>query len=135
MDVTRLEYGRYRSRGHYLSERQKHKYFHKVLEAYAAIRELPPVIAINYDPEARSQKLTADSIHYLADVELATKKALKTPELFARWKALVNEQPIGPELKARIVSACGEEYIRRKLTPVDYFRHIKTRPDRRRTAA
>jgi hypothetical protein len=132
--VIALERGRFRSRRHYLNERQNHKYFWKVIQGYVTTRELSPITAINYDPERHPLKLGLDGIHYIADVELATKKALKSPELFARWQALVDDHLIGPEVKARIVSLCGAEYMRRELAPADYFKVIKKGRMRRAAA-
>jgi hypothetical protein len=123
--------GRYRSHGHYVSERQKRLYFQRVIAGYRATRELSPIVAINYDPELHPHKLGPETIHFLTDIELATKKAVKTQELFRQWQALVDEKPVDPAIAARITSACGAEYMKRKLTPSDYFRHIKTRPERR----
>ena len=134
MDHAIFERGVFRSRAHFLTEHRKASYFDKVIEAYRTTRELSPVVAMTYDPERHPLKLGPDGIHYIADIELATKKALKTPELFARWQALVDDQLIGPEVKARIVSLCGAEYIRRELMPSDYFRVIK-KGRNRRTAA
>jgi hypothetical protein len=79
--------------------------FMRVVKTYAAIKELPTVAAINYDAEApsRSKILTVNGIHFIADVERVTERALKNaPLLQVGWFALAKDKPISPTIARQV---------------------------------
>lgn len=128
-----LEQGHYRSHSHYQRERFWKRYFNVVLDGYREVKSLAPIIAANPDPAAIRRKLTPDALHFIADIENATKKALKDADLFRSWQALANEEDVESRIVAQIISRCSPFYIARELAPIDYFRTIKKRPERRKT--
>ena len=134
-DAIPDEQGHFRSHSHYQRERFKKRYFDAVIDGYREVKSLSPTIAANPDPQAIRRKLTPAAIEFIADVELATRRALQDADLFRSWQALVEEEVIEPLLKAWIVSRCSPMYIARRLAPADYFVTIKRRPERQRTAA
>lgn len=112
----------FRSARHLERTQQNKRYFEKVIKAYAEFREFQPVVAIDYDPLARSKKLHPAIIHFLADVDMATKRVLKKRELFRQWELLVAGEEIKPSIAAEIISKCGRIYKNRGLAPLDYWR-------------
>jgi len=114
--------GKFRSRRHYERTEQNRQYFRSVADTYLQFSEYAPVVALNYDPIASSKKLTADIIHFLCDVEVATKKVLKTPEALEQWKALIEGGKLSPQLSASIVNRCARIYRLKGLAPYHYFR-------------
>lgn len=129
-----FDVGIFESRSDYHRQRNARQYFYGVARAYIDIRNTPPLTAINYDPLIKNPKLGADLIHFIADVELATRKALgKNPELFDQWKRLVSGENV-PNA-ASIINRCARLYQARQLVPELYFRVIKKgRSDRRPSA-
>lgn len=109
------------------TEQQKRsRVFHQVTQAYVDIRSLSPIVAVNYDDEAKpNRKLNADVIHFICDVESATRKALDNDaNLLEQWDRLVYQEAQVPNA-AKIASRCGRMYQKRLLAPHEYFRHIK----------
>lgn len=95
-----------------------------VIEGYARIRQLEPVVASNPDPDPikRSEKLTYNLIDFCADVELATEKALANqPELQRVWFAIALEKPVAANLRNKVLQACGRVYVGRGLEPWKYW--------------
>ena len=121
------------------SERFRAAYFNKVIEGYASCRELPPVVAIQYDDtQPVNPKLTPQIIEYLVDVEHATHAALDHLGLFPTWEQMLNCETVPINKRAQVTDRCARVYIRRKLQPFDYFRPAKVRmhrPEHKRTAA
>ena len=102
--------------GHYLST------FRDVVATYAAIKQLPPIAAMNIDPDSTaSDRLTPNAIHYLCDVELITSKTLTDPEEQATWFALATEDEVDDKLAFRVQVKCGRVYAARGLHPKKYF--------------
>lgn len=126
--------GKFRSNRHHERTRANHRYFESVIETYRQFREYSPVVAVNYDPTAHSKKLVPAVINFLADVDLATKKVLKTDELLRLWQALVDEQPVLAEAAASIAHRCARIYRARGLAPYHYFRVLRE-PVQRSAAA
>jgi len=123
------------SQTRYERERDLRDYFWTVVNAYQQTCELSPLVAANPDPAIRPTKLCVDGIHYIADVELATRKALaKNPELIAQWETLVSGQ--NTPNSGSIIRRCARVYRARRLAPISYFRHVKKgRADRRPSVA
>lgn len=119
-----LETGVFESHTAYEKQHSAKTYFKQVIEAYNEIGLLSPIVAINPDPLAKSTKLDVYGIHFLADVELATKKALgHNTTLIEQWQRLINGETV--ENAAAIMSRCGRLYKARQLAPFLYFRFIK----------
>lgn len=107
-------------------ERQRgaRRCFKQVVEAYVNARNTPPIVAISYDPSRRNHKLDAHTIHYLCDVENASRQALgKSRELFHQWQRLVRGEDV-PNANS-IITRCGRLYQARQLAPHLYFRTVK----------
>jgi hypothetical protein len=123
--------GVYTSHASYERQREAKSYFERVIKGYRHIRLLSPIVSINCDPLAKSTKLDVAGIHFLADVALATRKALNNdPQLLDQWEQLMDGQDV-PNASS-IVRRCASVYERRKLAPSTYFRTIKEgRRDRR----
>ncbi len=117
--------GTFKSHEHYEKSKAKRTYFQQVTEAYSEFREYSPVVACNYDPASPSKKLTHSLIHFLADVDIATKAALETPELIRQWESLISGEQVAPEVAAFIIVRCARVYQARKLAPYLYFRTLK----------
>jgi hypothetical protein len=106
-------------------QRKRTRIFYLVTQAYADIRSLSPIVAFSYDDEKTNRKLNADSIHFIADVESATRKALNdNPALIEQWERIIQQKRQVPNASS-IVSRCGRLYQIRKLNPRDYFITIK----------
>jgi hypothetical protein len=124
--------GVYESRHEYEQEVKDGKYFWQVINAYRAMREMSPLAAINYDPFSKQKKLVIPLVVFLADVDIVTRKTLKTPELLKQWKKLVAGEEIPQAAIAKIIGKCARTYKQAGLAPVSYFKHIKVgRKDRR----
>ena len=96
-----------------------------VIGAYRNTRELCPIAAFEIDPDAvsRSKRLTIDGIHHMADIEIATTKALAgEPEVQKAWFALALGEPVEPKLERRVVERCGPIYTARGLAPWIYYK-------------
>lgn len=98
-----------------------------VAKTYKHIRNLEPVVAINYnDEEPPNEKLTYDSINFLVDVDNATQKAIgNDPFLYAEWVKLVNGEEVNSGLISRLANKLGRCFEARELHPGKYFRTIK----------
>jgi hypothetical protein len=114
--------------------RDLRSYFWRVVTGYRSVSELSPVVAMAWDPCQAPKKLGVDGIHYLADIQLATEKALNgNAELLDQWQCLVNGE--NTPNSASIINRCGRLYKSRRLAPSSYLRFIKQgRPDRRAAA-
>src|SRR5581483_11270054 len=121
------EQQQYKSHKHFEQEQQRKKYFQHVIDAYLQFQECSPLVAIDYDPQSRRTKRTPAIIHFLADVEIATRRTLKSPELYEKWFALIQDQQIEPAVAKRIVSMCSRIYMQRRLAPFHYFRNDTAR--------
>jgi hypothetical protein len=119
-----LETGVYGSHTEYERQRNARHYFKRVIEAYIDVQNTPCIAATSYDPFVRNPKLGADLIHYIVDVENASKKALgNSPSLFEQWQRMVDGESVTNA--ASIVARCARLYQARQLAPTDYFRVIK----------
>jgi|SRR5215831_6482450 len=116
------EIGVFKNHQHYESERKKRRYFEQVIIGYTRACETEPLVARNYDSHARTNKRGLSSSHYIADVEIATRRVLKTKALLSAWEALVAGDHIEPHLAARIIAACFRIYAARRLAPHEYFK-------------
>jgi hypothetical protein len=98
-----------------------------VAKTYNHIRNLEPIVAINYnDEEPPNAKLNYDSIAYLIDVDNAVQKSISNdPSLYAEWLKLVNGEAVGSGLISRLANKLGRCFEARELHPVKYFRTIK----------
>jgi hypothetical protein len=99
--------------------------FRAVVRAYVETRERAPIAAFEIDPDAvsMSKRLTIDGIHHMADIEIATTKALvDEPELQRAWFALALGEPVEPKLERRVVERCGPIYTARGLAPWIYYK-------------
>jgi hypothetical protein len=103
-------------------EQRDSRYFSAVIKGYQVLAENQPLVAVNYDPQGVRHKLTPDVVNFLADVEMATERALKTPELLKLWKAVVAEEQVATSAIRRIARLCGRLYRSRGLAPIDYWR-------------
>jgi hypothetical protein len=111
--------------------------FMRVVKTYAAIKELPTVAAINYDAEApsRSKILTVNGIHFIADVERVTERALKNaPLLQVGWFALAKDKPISPTIARQVIARTAPLYLKYGLSPLEYFARLRRSPATRRAA-
>ena len=126
--------GKSGSNRQYERTRANYKYFESVIEAYRQFREYSPVVAVNYDPACRNKKLITAIIHFLADVDTATKQVLKSANLIEKWQALIDEQSVSAEAAAVIAHRCGRIYRAKGLAPYSYFRVIR-KPVQRSAAA
>lgn len=126
-----LETGVYRSHAEYQEQRYSKHYFKGVVDAYIDVRNTPSLAAISHDPAVINPKLGADLIHYIVDVENATRKSLdNNPALIEQWEQLVCGNTV-PNA-ASIIRKCARIYRARKLLPGEYFKVIKQgRRDRR----
>jgi hypothetical protein len=114
------------SRSHYQREREKRRVFDQVIQAYLELSEYQPLVAINCDEFARTYKRSVEVSHFLCDVELATKRASATPDLYLKWQSLITGEQVEHETAAHIVNRCARIYQARELAPRLYFRTIKT---------
>jgi hypothetical protein len=115
--------------------RQDQAYFQGVTAAYSDLRELSPLVACNLDDTAPTRRRTPVVSEFICDVELATRRVLKTPELFRAWEQIVAGETIPTRLANIITGRCGAIYRRRGLIPSEYFRTIKRRAGERVEAA
>lgn len=108
--------------------------FRSVTESYVHTKCLSPIVAHQIDsddPTSRSEKLTVDAIHFAADVERSTERALSDrPELQAVWFRLVAGETVAPKLAKEVITLCGRVYTANKLEPWRYFRRNRY-PERR----
>jgi hypothetical protein len=124
-----------------ITARERALYYEKaalaVIEGYARIRQLQPIVASNPDPDPikRSEKLTYNFIDYCADVESATEKALANqPELQRVWFDIALDKPVAANLRNKVLQTCGRVYAGRALEPWKYWRPTKrAAPGSRRT--
>ena len=114
----------YKSRTHYEQQQHKRRYFQSVIDGYLRFIETSSVVAINYDPFVRTTKRTPIVSHFLADVELATRRVL-SPELYGKWFDLIQEKEVEPAIAKRIVNVCARIYMQRELAPFRYFKRLK----------
>lgn len=102
---------------------------------YSKLKTSSPIVASCCDPDGldRSERLTPDAIEYLADIENATRCALRDkPQLEGVWFALALGQPTEPKLAQQCMEACGRVYAARGLEPWKY--HQRDRYPKRRAA-
>jgi len=111
----------------YENQRYKRKYFNDVITAYRTMLDLPPIAAIAYDHEARARKWSPAAAHFIADVELASRRVLGSNGLLGQFKKLVEGEEVPPVIAKRIVNLCSRIYISRKLRPTEYFRTTRPR--------
>jgi hypothetical protein len=123
--------GTFESHNAYEEQKRLKGIFDSVIAAYLDIASLSPLVACSYDDEHRSRKLGPELIHYKADIENATSKALKNnPDLIRQWEDAVFDE--ATNVSPAIVRECGRVYSARKLQPHIYLKKIrKGRPDRR----
>jgi hypothetical protein len=101
--------------------------FRKVVRTYVLTKQLPVMSAKNYDLDSpsKSRKVSADGIHFIADVERITEQALTglpdSKELQAAWFALAQEQPVSQKLSERVIHLCAPRYRDAHLEPFEYF--------------
>ena len=96
-----------------------------VIEVWARIRQLEPVASSNPDPDPtkRSQRLTYSLIDWIADIELATEKALADrPDLQSVWFAIALEKPVNMRQRNETLQKCGRIYAGLGLEPWKYWR-------------
>ena len=117
--------GRFKSHKQYERTKANQNYFDSVVKAFSQLSEYAPVVAVNYDPLASAKKLTPNISNFLCDVEIATKKALKTPALLEQWKKLIEEERVSHAVAISIVNRCARLYRKRNLAPYEYFRVIR----------
>ena len=119
-----LDTGVFESHSEYEKQRNARHYFWRVINGYIDVRNTPPLTAINYDPSIRNPKLGADLIHFIVDVENASKKALgDNAVLLEQWQRLVRGDTV-PNA-ASIIQKCARIYRARSLAPTDYFKFVK----------
>ena len=97
--------------------------FDRVVRAYVEISELPPITALDYDPDApRSRTLTHDAVNFRVDVEHATETALRDlPALQRAWFELACANSVNPFTARAVTTRCGKLYQERGLDPNKYF--------------
>ncbi len=109
--------------------------FLTVLKSYAELAQFPRIAAQNYDAGAKApHKWSVHSAHYLADVELTTKRILTSPELYGQWCELVRREagldftPVSAETESRIAKAVSRAYEKKHLNNIEwYFHTVKKR--------
>lgn len=101
-----------------------------VVTAYRAVKELPPLVAMNCDlsPQSRSCRWSPDSAHYGIDIENTVRRVIQAkseaerPTLWTAWKnLLVDPDRIGKDEQRLIRLLAGPLYTK-KLHPGLYFR-------------
>jgi hypothetical protein len=98
--------------------------FWRVVRAFNEVSLLSPIVAINPDPLAKCTKLDVVGIHFLCDVELATRRALgHNPALLDQWQRLIHGDDV-PNA-TNIIDRCSRVYHARQLLPYLYFRNQK----------
>lgn len=105
-------------------------YFWRTIRGYQEVATLSPIVALNCDPLATPTKLGVEGIHYLADVILATRRALKdNEELLEQWERVIAGENTPNAVS--IIRRCGAIYQRKQLAPLTYFKVWKRgRPKR-----
>ena len=106
-----------------------------VIEAYLRIREAPPVVCVNLDPqpESRSHKWTPVGAEFCADVESALRRFLVIrPDritLRQAWETLLQREDYSriTSSERTLVMALAPIFTRNGLSPHLYFRHIRKR--------
>ena len=101
-----------------------HDIVRAVIRTYVETKQLSPLVACEIDQDAPPNKrLTVNAVCHLADIEIATAKALQgKPELQAAWFQLALENPVEAKLEQQVVKRCGPLYAARGLEPWFYFR-------------
>jgi hypothetical protein len=105
------------------------KAFWKTVSAYVTKAHLPVIGCSSSDPESTSGTLRKHYSNFLADVEIATKRALDHDrEMYGHWCSIVRrhanyplapgEQPVPAAIEQHIIQACGRIYLRRLLDDV-----------------
>lgn len=100
----------------------------EVINAYARVKRLSPVVSSNPDPDPtkRSLKLTYNLVDWCADIESATERALAgRPDLQSAWFSIGLDQPISPALESEVLQKCGRVYAARRLEPWKYWRNAR----------
>ncbi len=105
------------SHSQYVNQQKLRRYFDKVTAAYVEFREYSPLVACNYDPTGCSKKLHPAVIHFLSDVDIATKQVLRKPKLIKQWITLIQGAELKPAIAALIINRCSRIYIARHLAP------------------
>ena len=99
-----------------------------VIDAYQQLLDLPPLAALQFaHDELRPRLYSGAAIDYKLDIERATESALREPAAQAAWFALLQGQPVDPDVETRVVTKCARLYHKRGLHPRRYFkpnRHI-----------
>lgn len=111
------------------TKQEQNAYYEKaaiaVIEAYARIRQLSPVVASNLDPDPvkRSEKLTYNLLDWCVDIESGTAKALvNLPELQRVWFEIAFGNPVAAGQRNEVLQRCGRIYAARGLEPWRYWR-------------
>lgn len=117
------------------SQQERELYYERValvvIEKYVEVRSLSPLVASIIDPDhaGKSTKLTFNHLDYIADIEMATERALAhLPNLQAAWFALAKGDPIAADLRTDVLQRCGRIYAARRLEPWKYWRKSYARP-------
>ncbi len=109
----------------------------QVAQGYFDILSLWPIVAVNYDDEARpNRELSAVHLEYKADVENAVDKAIGNDQVLLKsWISLLEsdcetDSPAS-DVMLQLAIKLGPIFERHGLQPGLYFRRIKKgRPDR-----
>jgi hypothetical protein len=102
-----------------------------VAQVYKQFRTLPPIAAINPDPNpaSRSIRWSSDTAHFTVDVERALQFAMENkPDaniLKDAWKQLQSDPSITNKDAARLIRILAPVLDRRGLHPRSYFRPNK----------
>jgi hypothetical protein len=111
------------------------RHFYAVARYYRDLRfGVSPIVAGSLDPDVVPRKLGADLIHFLVDIEIASRRALGSTALFEQWKALVYRlfdetapATVLTPMDLRIIQRCGRIYKARNLQPRAYFQRFRQR--------
>lgn len=114
--------------------------FDHVVKHYAIMVQLDPLCSSDIDPSHHPGKKRPSTIEYCADVEAATRHALRDdPAQYDLWCQIVRlrdslepDYPIGVQQANTVIQPCGREYRRRKLdNVVRYFSPFHAKKKRR----
>ena len=111
------------------SRHEQTAYYEKVaivvIEAWARIRQLEPVVASNPDPDPtkRSERLSYSLIDWVVGIERVTEQALANRfDLQEAWFSIALEKPVDERQRNETLQRCGRMYAARGLEPWRYWR-------------